>query len=135
MLFVIYSIYSHITCYILQALGLRRDDTFSKTMLDYALDQMMAEVPPCPGKYNRITVNGTPINGTISLSMEPYHCQWDPITVNGTLSLSMGPYHCQWDPITVNGTLSLPMKPYHCQWNPITANETLSLPMEPYHWE
>ena len=34
----------------LQALGLRRDDTFSTTMLSYAVEQHMAEVAPCDGQ-------------------------------------------------------------------------------------
>ena len=34
---------------VLQALGLRRDDTFSKAMLDYSLEWLMSEVTPCPG--------------------------------------------------------------------------------------
>ena len=36
--------------YLHQALGLRRDDTFSTTMLTYAIEQHMAEAEPCEGQ-------------------------------------------------------------------------------------
>lgn len=33
-----------------KALGLRRDDTFSTTMLGYAIEQLMTDISPCDGK-------------------------------------------------------------------------------------
>ena len=37
--------------YFHKALGLRRDDTFSTTMLGNAIEQLMSEMSPCDGKY------------------------------------------------------------------------------------
>ncbi len=36
--------------YSFQALGLRRDDTFSTTMLDNVIEELMKEMSPCDGK-------------------------------------------------------------------------------------
>lgn len=33
-----------------RALGLRRDDTFTTTMLTYVMEQLIEESPPYPGK-------------------------------------------------------------------------------------
>lgn len=33
-----------------KALGLKRDDTFSTTMLNYVIEQLAVEQPPFPGK-------------------------------------------------------------------------------------
>ncbi|KAK2145257.1 hypothetical protein LSH36_692g03046 [Paralvinella palmiformis] len=41
--------FHHAVNYFHKALGLRRDDTFSKAMLDYSLEWLMSEVTPCPG--------------------------------------------------------------------------------------
>lgn len=34
-----------------RALGLRRDDTFTTTMLTYVMEQLIEESPPYPGIY------------------------------------------------------------------------------------
>lgn len=34
-----------------RALGLRRDDTFTTTMLTYVMEQLIDEAPPYPGIY------------------------------------------------------------------------------------
>lgn len=36
-----------------RALGLRRDDTFTTTMLTYVMEQLIEESPPYPGMKNR----------------------------------------------------------------------------------
>lgn len=36
-----------------RALGLRRDDTFTTTMLGYVMEQLIEESPPYPGTYRR----------------------------------------------------------------------------------
>lgn len=37
-----------------RALGLRRDDTFTTTMLTYVMEQLIEESPPYPGTRNQI---------------------------------------------------------------------------------
>lgn len=37
-----------------RALGLRRDDTFTTTMLTYVMEQLIEESPPYPGIYIKI---------------------------------------------------------------------------------
>lgn len=37
-----------------RALGLRRDDTFTTTMLTYVMEQLIEESPPYPGMYTYI---------------------------------------------------------------------------------
>lgn len=39
-----------------RALGLRRDDTFTTTMLTYVMEQLIEESPPYPGIYNKFSV-------------------------------------------------------------------------------
>ena len=34
-----------------RALGLRRDDTFTTTLLGFVMEQLITESPPFPGKY------------------------------------------------------------------------------------
>ncbi|ELU11735.1 hypothetical protein CAPTEDRAFT_112734 [Capitella teleta] len=41
--------------YFHKALGLRRDDTFSTTMLGYAIEQLMSDISPCEGKVLPLT--------------------------------------------------------------------------------
>lgn len=39
-----------------RALGLRRDDTFTTTMLTYVMEQLIEESPPYPGIYRKFSV-------------------------------------------------------------------------------
>lgn len=39
-----------------RALGLRRDDTFTTTMLTYVMEQLIEESPPYPGIYEKFSI-------------------------------------------------------------------------------
>lgn len=39
-----------------RALGLRRDDTFTTTMLTYVMEQLIEESPPYPGIYKKCSI-------------------------------------------------------------------------------